>query len=274
MQLIFFTKFLQALSVEQTGEAVKRLGFDGIDLCLRPGYCVNPENVEAALPPAVEAWRRMGLTCPLANVPLQWADPAHGPLRAIYRACGDAGVPFVRLGYWGWMPGHTHYWDLVDKARRDLEVLAELGRKHNVCTVIHTHSQALAASNASGAMHFVRGFDPKHVAIYLDPAHLACDGEYLPMALDIARGYVRMVAVKNVRYDRLAGSGGGGHAKWKQSWVFLDEGLVDWPETIATLKQSGYDGPLSYHGEVDGYDNAEHIGEAASRDVKFLRAAL
>jgi predicted TIM-barrel fold metal-dependent hydrolase len=32
-------------------------------------------------------------------------DPDDPTLRNIYRACGEAGVPFVKIGYWRWQPG-------------------------------------------------------------------------------------------------------------------------------------------------------------------------
>ena len=270
MQIIFFTKFLRGHDVQRTGEIAKRLGFDGLDLAVRAGHCINPENAETELARAVKTWREMGLAVPLVTLEGTWTDPNHAGLQSVYRACGKAGVAFIKLGYWFWKP-EEHYWDQVERYRRDLEAFQKMGDKLGVCTLVHTHSDAIYGSNASGAMHLVRGFDPRYVAVYLDPAHLAWDGEFLAMALDIARDYLRMIGVKNALYEKSIVDG---RAKWEKVLPALEEGLVDWKEAIGLLKKVGYDGPLCYHGEVDGYMSAEKIEEAAARDMKYLRECL
>ena len=52
MTWVMFSKLLKDLDVDRLGEAIKELGFDGIDLAVRPGYPINPENVSTALPAA------------------------------------------------------------------------------------------------------------------------------------------------------------------------------------------------------------------------------
>ena len=53
MQIVVFTKIFQELDVQQTGDTVRDLGFDGFDLAVRPGHCVSPQNA-----PEVPAERR------------------------------------------------------------------------------------------------------------------------------------------------------------------------------------------------------------------------
>ena len=47
MQFVLFTDNLQSLPVAQLCAEAKKLGFDGLDLTLRPGGHVEPENAEA-----------------------------------------------------------------------------------------------------------------------------------------------------------------------------------------------------------------------------------
>src|SRR6516164_7802325 len=65
MQLIMFTKHLQEFSVAETARRVKALGFDGLDLTVRPGGHVVPERVGTDLPRAVADAQGEGLTIPL-----------------------------------------------------------------------------------------------------------------------------------------------------------------------------------------------------------------
>src|SRR5690348_14600561 len=61
MQIILNSKFFSTLSIDQLGHKARELGYDGVDLCVRPGHPVNPENVETALPPAVRQWAEEGI---------------------------------------------------------------------------------------------------------------------------------------------------------------------------------------------------------------------
>ena len=64
MQIILFTKFFETLAPEALGEYVAELGYDGLDLTVRPGYPINPDNVRTTLPPAARQWEALGLACP------------------------------------------------------------------------------------------------------------------------------------------------------------------------------------------------------------------
>ncbi len=268
MEIIFFTKFLAGRDVREIGEVCATTGFDGIDMAVRDDQCVNPGNVTTALPEAVREWRDRGLSVPLATLAGDAVDPEDPAVRAIYEACGKAGVPFIKLGYWGWS-AEEHYWDGVKRIRAALEKFATMSRDLGVCTLFHTHSDTCYGSNASGVMHMVEGFDPRDVAVYLDPAHLAFDGEQLAMGIDIVRHHVRMIGVKTAGY---VSHQEGGRTRWKITLPLLAHGLVDWPEALKLLQAIGYQGPFSYHGEVDDYMTSEKILDAASIDLAYLRA--
>lgn len=265
MQIILFTKFLTGFNSEQVADAAREVGVDGLDLAIRDGHVVNAGNAIEALPAAMTVWRQAGLTVPLATLGME-TDPTVESTRAIYAACGAAGIPFIKLGYWLWSP-EQHYWDTIAAIRDALAGFQELGAQYGICSLIHTHSDNCYGSNAAGAMHMAQGFDPRYIGIYPDPAHLAADGEFPPMALDITRGYLKVVGVKNVRYVRQ-------EQRWVKEWCPLDEGLVDWQDTMRLLREDGFDGPLAMHGEYTGYYNWPAAKERLQRDVPLIRACV
>src|SRR5947208_1964149 len=61
MQWVMFSKMLAPYSVPEAGRAIRDLGFEGVDLTVRPGGHVLPEAVTEGLPAAVEALRRQGM---------------------------------------------------------------------------------------------------------------------------------------------------------------------------------------------------------------------
>ena len=105
MEIVLNSKFFNALSLSELGDKARALGFDGIDVNVRPGHPVNPDNAETALPQAVRIWREQGLTCPLATTPISWIDPDSPDVEPLYAGCAVAGVPRVKLGFFAFKPG-------------------------------------------------------------------------------------------------------------------------------------------------------------------------
>ena len=59
-------------------DALKSVGVEGADLCVRPGYSVNPENAEKQLPAAAKQFADEGLSIPLVTTPTSFLD-SEGP---------------------------------------------------------------------------------------------------------------------------------------------------------------------------------------------------
>ena len=53
--LCFFSKHLPRMNARELGRALKALGFDGVDLTVRPGGHVDPKRVAIELPLFVDA---------------------------------------------------------------------------------------------------------------------------------------------------------------------------------------------------------------------------
>ncbi len=239
MQLVMFTKMLASLDVRQLGETMKDLGFDGMDLAIRPGHPVNPDNVETALPEAMSVWSDMGLVVGMVTTDTSLIDPTAPEAERIFAVCGQAGIRYVKLGYYQWKPGED-YWARVQEIRECLAGFAELGAKHDVLPCYHTHSGLFYGSNAAGLMHLLDGMDPTRIGAYLDTAHLMLDGEPFNMALAMVEPYLKIVAIK----DPLYVDGG-------RKIVPLGDGLVDFVAVLRDLKGAGFDGPMTLHAEYD-----------------------
>jgi len=268
MKLIFFTKSLQGMDVETTGREVKTMGFEGLDLAVRPGYCVNPDNVAAELPRALRIWADMGLSVPMVTTPGDFTSPDPPIAETMLAACGAAGVREIKLGYWQYRrPG---YWPQVDAIRDALDGFQRLAEKHGVRVAVHTHSGHFFGLNAAGVMHLVRDFDPRFVGVYLDPGHLAMNGEPIAMAVDMVKAYLCLVAIKDMLYVRGEKDG---QVTWSRTLVPLREGLVDWPQVVSALREAGYGGPLTFHSEYQGV-TLDELRALTRDDVAYMRRVL
>lgn len=267
MQLIYFTKFLVGFSCEKVAESAKGLGFAGLDLAIRPGQAVNPDNVSEALPGAMKVFGAVGLSVPMATLPTDLVSPQEERAERIWAACGKAGVANIKLGYWHFQPDKP-YRGQVDAIRRDIEAFARLSEKHGPKAVHHTHSGNCMGLNASATMDLIQGFDPRHVGAYIDPAHLTVCGEPLPMALAIVSGYLSVIGVKNVCH---VSNEDAGTTVWHPRWVMLREGLVDWRKAVPILHDAGFDGPLTVHGEYSHTEDPEKVLALVREEMAYLK---
>src|SRR6516164_1369659 len=98
MQFVMFSKMLQEFSVAEAAKRIKKLGFDGVDLTVRPKGHVLPERVEKDLPVAVAAIHAEGLDVPMASTAITKASDPH--VEATFAAAARQGIHRLKLGYW------------------------------------------------------------------------------------------------------------------------------------------------------------------------------
>jgi sugar phosphate isomerase/epimerase len=278
MHIVLNSKFFHALNIHELAAKARELGFDGIDVNVRPGHPVNPSNVESTLPKAVAAWKEQGLLCPLATAPVTLACPDAPEVEPLYAGSKAAGVPRVKIGFFYYRSGED-YWALVDAARKALEGFARIGEKHGVQTVYQTHSGPVLGSNCAGLMHLLRGMDPRWVGAYPDLGHMVLDGEDYAMGLAMVRDYLSIVAIKDAYH---APQPAGSEPPFLPRFVKLGSGAVNWRRALGALKSLGFDGAFSVHTEYDfdesiirqvGYADSTppHLEEWARADAAYLR---
>jgi sugar phosphate isomerase/epimerase len=229
---------------------------------------VNPENAPTALPAAAKAFAAEGLSIPLITTPGDFTDPAVPYTEPLLAACGEAGTGLIKLGYWHMEEGG--YWATVDRIRKRLEGFERLAKKHGVKVCVHNHSGSTMGLNSCAVMNLVKGFDPKHVGVFADPGHLSLVGEPLPMALDIVKDYLSILAFKDVLRERTVS---GGKPGWQLKVVRLGQGFVDWTTLLTLLKKMAYNGPVSFHSEYSG-EPEDTVIDLARIDVRFINGLL
>jgi sugar phosphate isomerase/epimerase len=264
MRYIFFSKMVREQPIPQLIETLKRIGADGVDLAVRPGYPVNPDNVRKALPEAAKRIKEAGLAIPMVSTATDLTDPSKPYVEELWAACHDAQIPHVKVGYW--QHKGKDYWKIVDQARRDMEGFEKLAMRFGVKPCLHTHSGNYVGVNASSVMHIVKGFNPNAVGVYLDPGHLQVNGEPLSVAFDMVAEYLSLVAIK----DSYCEKGKEGKARVSH-FVPLGQGFVDWREMMRILVARNYDGSLSFHSEYEGL-TPDALIEQTKKDMLFMRA--
>lgn len=259
-----FTKFLRRQSVPELIGTLKRIGLDGADMAVRPGYPVNPDNVRKALPEAAKQFRDAGLTIGLVTAPTDFVDPKVRFADELWAACHDAQISHVKIGYWQYRG--RDYWKLMDAARKALDGYHDLAQRFGVKAALHTHSGDLVPVNAAVLMDLLKGRSASSFAAYLDPGHLNLNGEPLDMAFDMSSEFLSLVAVKDsIAFKPADGKARGAH------FVPLGEGTVDWAQMMHLLKARNFDGALSLHSEYEEMPEDKLI-EQTTKDLVYLKS--
>ena len=267
MKLILFSKFLKDHDVEALIRRGHDLGTEGYDLCVRPGYVVNPDNAGEMLPSVVRKLAAAGLAVPMVTGNFDLLTPDHLTAEPILAAMDKADVRLLKLGYFRFDPQAQDYWAEVEKARRAFDGWQKLARKYRVKICYHTHSGFYLGNTCAALMLLLQGSDPQLIGAYVDPGHLALEGEPFSIGVSMVRQYLSIVALKDSLRKR---ADHGDEGAMTRSFVVAGGGMVPWSEVFAELVRVGYDGPLSVHCEFEITDREAFL-TAVRREVAYFR---
>jgi len=238
------------------GEFVAGLGFDAIELPVRPGYQVEPEDVTQGLPKAAEELAKCGIR--IASV----AGPTDETTMA---ACADVGIPIIRICVE--MHDQERYMAFEARLQKEFDALVPLLDRYGVTLGIQNH-YGREVCNAMGIRHLIEKYDPKHIAAVWDAAHCALNGESPEMAIDIVWSHLCMVNLKNAFWKRQNGPEAE-YAKWEPYWTSARHGLASWPAVVAELGERGYSGVVCLTAE---YSDKHSVNRLIAQDIAYAKS--
>lgn len=258
MSGIIYTVFTKPwkMPAPELGAFVAKLGFQGIEFPVRPGYQVEPENVRQGLPK---------LARELAGFGLKIYSVAGPTDEATIAACAEAGIPTIRVCLR--MDAADGYMAAEARQRQEYDALLPLLDKYGVQIGIQNHNGPDLA-NAMAIRHLIEGYDPKHFGAVWDAAHEALAGTEPELALDIVWSHLCMVNLKNGLWQRANGPEAE-YATWKTYWTSGRQGLASWPRVVAELKRRRYAGPVCLTAEYSDHDAVDRL---IAEDLAFAKS--
>lgn len=288
---------------DEVAKAVLEMGYDGIDLCVRPGATghVEPDRVTTDLAPFVKVLRDNGVRVRAITCPITDADSPNA--EKILDAASKIGIHHY---WWG-----TFRYDQaapvmpqLDALRPRVDKLAKLNAKYGMKAMYHNYSGPGMVGNAIwDLLEVLRDFDPRHVSFHFDTGHATNAGGNNTWALNMraAGAYVGGLSIKDSfleHFDpstapprgRPPGAPGGGPPPepgppypWRVKYTPLGQGNVNLPLLAEVLKQIQFAGPVEIQAEYPnggadaGRDQitlprAEVLG-AMRRDLETLKTA-
>jgi sugar phosphate isomerase/epimerase len=265
MDLVMFSKKLGGFDIPEAGKIISELGFDGVDLTVRPGGHILPEDVEEKLPDAVETLRAQGLDVPMISTGITSEDESFA--REIFGTASSCGVGFLKLGYWHY-EGFGKVYEQLEDVRKKAEGLARLASENGVVAGIHIHSGPYMTATGDLVTRILEGMDTENIGAYIDPGHMVLEGgrSGWKIGMDLLRDATKMVAIKDFGWEKATDK----DKTWKLVHMPLSEGMVPWSDVFGYLDEIGFDGPVSLHSEYEQLQTNEII-EQTSRDLTYVR---
>ena len=226
-----FTKPWKDLEISALADLIAELGFNGIELPVRPGFQVEPDTIEETLPLAFEQFQQRGLSI--------YSVAGDCDLRTA-RACANAGVPVLRTMLK--ITPEKSYMEHVNDFRILCQELSEALEGTETTVGLQNHCDEFVTS-AIGLIHAIDPLPSSQVSAVLDLGHTGLDGELEEIAIDIAWPRLSLINLKNaVRFED--GKDADGATIWNRTWVPGREGYTSWKNALAELGRRNYSLPI------------------------------
>jgi sugar phosphate isomerase/epimerase len=270
-----FSKNLHWLGYQEMARAAADMGFDGVDLTVRPEGHVLPERVADDLPKAVEAIRHAGLNVHMITTAINDANDPYTD--SILKTASSLGISCYRTG-WINYDLKISVEENLNAFRVRLADLAALNKKHNIRGDYQNHSGTSFGSPVWDLWMILNQLDPKWMGTQYDILHATVEGaNSWTLGFDLLKKHIQSMDIKDFRWEKKENS-------WKAEVVPLGQGMVDYKKYFQLLKVNNIKGPLSMHFEypLGGAENGakiisikrEDVFAAMKRDVVQLRKML
>lgn len=276
MSLHVFSKHLQFLDYEATARVAAEIGFDGVDLAVRPQGHVLPETVTTDLPRAVAAIKQAGLQAVLMTTAIM--DPEEATATTVLKTAHDQGITHYRTNWLRYDQEKINLPESLTGYRKQLTALAELNRKTGMIGGYQNHSgEYYVGAPVWDIAMLLNEIDSPHLGSQYDIRHATAEGGLAwPLGLDLIHPRINSIVIKDFRWEKVSD-------QWKVVNVPLGEGMVDFPKYFALLKKYDIRCPVSVHfeyempGEKEAMDEAERTDKTIAvmrKDVTALRNYL
>jgi sugar phosphate isomerase/epimerase len=269
-----FSKHFQWLDWEEMAETARRIGFNGIDLTVRPGGHVKPERVEDDLPKVCEICNKVGIKVEMLCTNIQNAsDPITGK---ILKTASKLGIKNYRMGW--------YFYDKNISLSKNLETftsmikdLAEVNFHYKIMGNYQNHN----GSNWFGAPVWdlagvLKKINSNWMGSQYDILNATIEASSAwSLGIELIAPFIKTIDIKDAVWIT------DNSDNQRLKYIPLGRGMVDFPKFFHLLKEFKIQVPFSLHFEYDlgGADLGlrelkippKNILSAIKNDLRFLK---
>jgi len=264
LKIHIFSKHLQFLDYKDLAEAAAEMGFDGIDLTVRPEGHVAPEHVESDLPKAVEAMRKVGLVSLLMTTAVKDAnDPID---KKVLETAVKLGIKYYRMNWYSYPEG-KNIPESLQNFQQQIKALSLLNKELRLTGCYQNHAGTGVGSSIWELWELLREADRQYMGLQYDIRHAVVEGgQSWQNGLRLVQPQIKTIAVKDFIWAKKNGV-------WDTVNVPIGEGMVDFKTYFKLLKQYQVNVPVSLHLEYS-LGNAESGATKISVDKNVVFDAM
>ena len=273
LHVSIFSKHLQFLDYTEMAKMAAEIGFDGVDLTVRPKGHVLPEKVEQDLPRAIEAMEKAGLK------PLMMASgvrDAENPVdRTVLQTAAGLGMKYYRMAYFRYTEDGNIPDDIV-RFQKQAQALGDLSSELGLIGCYQNHAGNYVGASMFELFQIFKEANDEATGLQYDIRHATVEGgRSWETGLRLVHQRIKTIALKDFRWEQIKG-------KWETVNVPMGEGMVDFHKYFALLKKYKIMVPASLHLEypIGGaehgdreVENPEVVYAAMRRDLEYVHKA-
>jgi L-ribulose-5-phosphate 3-epimerase len=270
-----FSKNLHWLDFEEMAATAAELGFDGIELTVRPEGHVLPERVAEDLPRANDAVRKAGLN--IYGIVTAIDNPDDPRTEKIIQTCSKLGITNYRLGWFRYEEGVSMQQNLsriTEKMRR----FEALNSEYQVHGGYQNHSGKYFGAPVWDLAAVLKNINAKWTGSQYDVYHATIEGaNSWSYGLEMLIPYIKTITIKDFEWKK-------DNEKSVHESVPLGKGMVDFDQYFKMLQKFDIHCPISVHYEypLGGADQGnrtltvpkQDVLTAMRQDLTFLKARL
>jgi Xylose isomerase-like TIM barrel. len=275
MPVSIFSKNLQWLSVKELSPLVKEMGFDGVDLTVRPNGHILPERVTEDLPKALAILKDNGLAVYCITTAI--TDVTDSNAEAIIKTAASAGIKYFRMGWYNYSSKISVTKNL-DEFKEKISLLHALNKIYEIQGCYQNHAGEYFGSSLWDLYSVLKDFDPQYIGCQFDIRHATVEAAHSwPISFDLLKNYIKTINVKDFYWLKKDN-------KWVENNVPLGTGMVDFKKYFQTLSKNNFHGPVCIHYEYPlggAEDGAKQISiskgtvlESMKTDLQTLRKMM
>jgi L-ribulose-5-phosphate 3-epimerase len=270
-----FSKNLQWLDYEGMAREAAALGFDGVDLTVRPGGHVLPENVERDLPAAVNAVEKKGLKVFSIVTAI---DNAEDSLSVrVLETAKKLGIRHYRLG-WFHYDEKLPIRENLKKISARFTALEALNKRIGIHGAYQNHEGHYFGAPVWDLAKVFEELKPSFTGSQYDVYHAVVEGAHSWVyGFELLAPYIKTINIKDFRWEKKDG-------KWDSQSVPLGEGVVDLKQYMNVIRNAGIRCPISIHYEypLGGADQGAskitvegaQVLTAMKKDLEYVKQLL
>ena len=264
LKIHIFSKHLQFLNYQDMAEAVAKMGFDGIDLTVRPDGHVLPERVESDLPKATEAMRKVGLAPLLMTTAVQ--DAHNSTDKKVLEVAVKLGIKYYRMNQF-YYPAEKPIPESLMHFQQKIKDLGHLNKELRLTGCYQNHAGDAVGSSIWELWELLKEADKQYMGLQYDIRHAVVEGGMSwQNSLRLVQPQIKTLAIKDFLWEKKNG-------EWNPQNVPLGEGMVDFKTYFKLLKQYQVNVPVSLHLEHP-LGGAEHGATKLSCDKQVVFDAM